>query len=167
MSSDPAQDANASTPTGDPAGVDARPARRLLLEIGVGVVLLVLLRVFVIQSFHVPSGSMEPTIRPGDRVVVTKLGAGTVERGDVIVFDGSTTFAEDGASPPVEGRLGRALSATASTFSIDLGDRHYLKRVAGVGGDTVSCTPVAPARPHLGRGAGRERRTRRRAVARA
>lgn len=142
MSTDPAQDANEPTPAGDPAGVDVRPARRVLLELGVGVLLLVLLRVFVIQSFHVPSGSMEPTIRPGDRVVVTKIGAGTVERGDVIVFDGTTTFASgDGAPSPFDGRLGRALSATASTFSIDLGERDYLKRVAGVGGDTVSCTP--------------------------
>lgn len=142
MSTDPAQDANASTPAGDPAGVDARPARRLLLEIGVGLLLLLLLRVLVIQSFHVPSASMEPTIRPGDRVVVTKIGAGTVERGDVIVFDGTTTFASEGdTAPTVDGRLGRALAATASTFSIDLGERDYLKRVAGVGGDTVSCTP--------------------------
>ncbi|NYF97188.1 signal peptidase I [Janibacter cremeus] len=142
MASDPAADADESTPAGDPAGVDSRPARRLLLEVGVGVLLLVLLRVFVIQSFHVPSGSMEPTIRPGDRVVVTKIGAGAVERGDVIVFDGTTTFAGGVSDPSVpRGRLGRALSAGASTVSIDLGEQDYLKRVVGVGGDTVSCTP--------------------------
>lgn len=142
MSTDPAQDANESTPAGDPAGVDSRPARRLLLEIGVGVLLLVLLRAFVIQSFHVPSGSMEPTIRPGDRVVVTKFGAGTVERGDVIVFDGTATFAKGTSTLSTPGgRLGRALAASASAFSIDLGEQDYLKRVAGVGGDTVSCTP--------------------------
>lgn len=140
MSTDPA--ANASTPAGEPAGVEAHPARRLLLEIGVGILLLVLLRVLVIQSFHVPSGSMEPTIRPGDRVVVTKIGAGAVERGDVIVFDGTPTFASgDDTGSPLGGRVGRALSSTASTFSIDLGERAHLKRVAGVGGDTVSCTP--------------------------
>lgn len=142
MPTDAAQDASESTPAGDPVGVDSRPARRLLLEVGVGVLLLVLLRVLVIQSFHVPSGSMEPTIRPGDRVVVTKIGAGTVQRGDIIVFDGTTIFAGGASDSSVAGgRLGRALAAGASTFSIDLGEQDYLKRVAGVGGDTVSCTP--------------------------
>lgn len=139
MPSEPTPDGPATTPADDSAGVDARPGRRLLVEIGVGVLLLVLLRAFVIQSFHVPSGSMEPTIAAGDRVVVTKVGAGTVERGDVIVFDGTDTFAGGGSAPG--GAFGRALSAAASTLSLDLGEQDYLKRVAGVGGDALSCTP--------------------------
>lgn len=142
MSTEPTQDASASTPAGDPAGVDARPARRLLLEIGIAVLLVVLLRAFVMQSFHVPSGSMEPTIMPGDRVVVTKIGAGEVERGDVIVFDGTDTFAAADRTPfASDGVIGRTLSAIASTLSIDLGEQDFLKRVAGVGGDRVTCTP--------------------------
>lgn len=142
MSTHPAPDADASTPAGDPAGVDVRPARRLMLEIAVGVLLVMLLRAFVMQSFHVPSPSMEPTIAPGDRVVVTKIGASQVERGDVIVFDGTDTFAAADRTPFVsDGFVGRTLSALASTLSIDLGEQDYLKRVAGVGGDRVSCTP--------------------------
>lgn len=143
MSPEPAAEDRAPTPAGDPAGVAARPRRRLLLEIGVGVLLVVLLRAFVIQSFHVPSGSMEPTVAPGDRIVVTKVGAGTVERGDIIVFDGTDTFAAAGDDPVTsDGGIGRALAAVASTLSIDLGREDYLKRVAGVGGDRVSCTPA-------------------------
>lgn len=142
MSTEPARDNDATTPAGDPAGVVVRPGRRLVLEIGVGVLLVVLLRAFVIQSFHVPSASMEPTIAPGDRVVVTKIGAERVERGDVIVFDGTDTFAAaDDTTLASDGVLGRALSAMASTFSIDLGEQDFLKRVAGVGGDAVACTP--------------------------
>lgn len=141
MSTDPDPDEH-STPADDPAGVESRPGRGLLLRVGVGVLLLVLLRVLVVQSFHVPSASMEPTVRPGDRIVVTKIGAGTVDRGDIIVFDGTTTFARgSGSSPPAEGPLRRGLAAAASAFSIDLDEQDYLKRVAGVGGDTVSCTP--------------------------
>ena len=140
MPSEPSRDGPATTPAGDPAGVDARPGRRFLVEIGVGVLLLVLLRAFVLQSFHVPSGSMAPTIAAGDRVVVTKVGAGTVERGDVIVFDGTDTFA-GGDGDTGDGAVGQALAAVSSTLSIDVGEQDYLKRVAGVGGDTVSCTP--------------------------
>lgn len=140
MSPEPAEDEREATPAGDPAGVAARP-RRVLLEIGVGVLLLVLLRAFVVQSFHVPTESMEPTITPGDRIVVTKIGSGTVERGDVIVFDGTETFGagEGGITP--DGGIGQALGAVASTLSIDVGREDYLKRVAGTGGDRVSCTP--------------------------
>ncbi len=137
MSPEPAEDEDAATPAGDPAGVAAR-SRRVLLEIGVGVLLLVLLRAFVIQSFHVPSDSMEPTVAPGDRIVVTKIGAGTVERGDVVVFDGTETFAD---GEPPDGGVVRALGAVASTLSLDVGRQDYLKRVAGIGGDHLTCTP--------------------------
>ncbi len=142
MSTEPTPDTPTSTPAGDPAGVDVRPARRLLLEIGVAVLLVVLVRAFVMQSFHVPSASMEPTIMPGDRVVVTKIGAGEIERGDVIVFDGTDTFAAADRTPfASDGLIGRSLSAIASTLSVDLGEQDFLKRVAGVGGDRVTCTP--------------------------
>ena len=118
MSTEPTQDTSASTPAGDPAGVDARPARRLLLEIGIAVLLVVLLRAFVMQSFHVPSGSMEPTIAPGDRVVVAKVH-GTIEPGDLVVLDGTDTLAVADRTPFVsDGVIGRTLSAIASTLSI-------------------------------------------------
>ncbi|MGH9092200.1 MAG: signal peptidase I [Acidimicrobiales bacterium] len=62
------------------------------MELGVllvvAVVLAVLLRAFVVQVFYVPSTSMLPTLRPGDRILVDKLSyhLHAVGRGDVIVF---------------------------------------------------------------------------------
>ena len=142
MSTGPASDHHASTPAGEPAGVDARGFRRLLVQIGVAVLLLVLLRAFVVESFHVPSASMAPTVAAGDRVVVTKVAASQVERGDIIVFDGSDTFAVADRTPFVsDGFIGRSLQAISSALSIDPGEQDFLKRVAGVGGDDVSCTP--------------------------
>lgn len=43
---------------------------------------------YVIKPFQIPSESMEPTIVPGDRILVNRLAYryGDVERGDVIVF---------------------------------------------------------------------------------
>lgn len=43
---------------------------------------------FVVQAFFIPSGSMEPTLQIGDRILVGKFSYrfGDVDRGDVIVF---------------------------------------------------------------------------------
>ena len=34
---------------------------------------MMLVRGFLVQSFYVPCGSMEPTIEPGDRILVNRL----------------------------------------------------------------------------------------------
>ena len=43
---------------------------------------------FVIQAFYIPSGSMEPTLQVGDRILVGKFSyrIGKIRRGDIIVF---------------------------------------------------------------------------------
>jgi len=59
--------------------------RESLFLLVCGVVVALLLQVFVFQSFHIPSESMENTLLVGDRVVVNKLH-GDSERGDLVVF---------------------------------------------------------------------------------
>lgn len=51
-------------------------------------VLAFLIRTFVVQGFWIPSGSMEPNLQIGDRLLAYKFfyGLDNVERGDVIVF---------------------------------------------------------------------------------
>ena len=47
------------------------------------------LKTFLVQAFVIPSGSMEQTIRIGDRVLVDKLTpwfGSKPQRGDVVVF---------------------------------------------------------------------------------
>src|SRR5215216_2414189 len=94
----------AAAPTGDtqpvpnPAapgmGTGSRRVASSAATIAVGLVLLVLLRAFVGQSFFVPTASMAPTVEPGARVLVNKLAdSAGLHRGDVIVFDGTSTFA--------------------------------------------------------------------------
>ncbi len=104
-------------------------------------VLLFLLRTFVVQSFSVPSGSMQPTIEPGDRVLVFApasrlVHSGSVHRGDVVVFDGTSAFA---SGPPVTSSpFVDVLDALASVLTLGTGT-DYVKRVVGLPGDHVVC----------------------------
>jgi len=63
-------------------------SRWLFLTIGILVLLVVGLRLFVIQPYLIPSSSMEPTLMPGDRIIVNRLAYTTnaPARGDVVVF---------------------------------------------------------------------------------
>ncbi len=85
--------------------------------VGVSLIIAVLLRLFVFQTFYTPSGSMEPTIQIGDRIVVNKLAYdfGAIHRGDIVVF----------TRPPAE-----------SCGGTRVGD--LVKRVVGLPGETIS-----------------------------
>jgi signal peptidase I len=104
------------------------------------VVLTVLTSTFVMQPFLIPSGSMEGTLRVGDRVIVNKLAysfGGEVRRGDVIVFDGTGSFVAEGSGPGPLGGLVRTAGAWLGLAQSS--DTDYVKRVIGVGGDRVRC----------------------------
>ena len=90
------------------------PGGRVTLTLLICMAFLLLVSTFVMQPFQIPSGSMKPAFRVGDRVLVNKLAyrfGSEPQRGDAVVFDGSGYF----------------------------GDADYIKRVAGVGGDRVVC----------------------------
>ena len=76
-----------------------------------------LMRTFVAQTFYIPSGSMEPTLQIGDRIIVDKLSYHLhgVGRGDIVVF----------ARPPNEECGGPAVN--------DL-----VKRVIGLPGEHIA-----------------------------
>jgi signal peptidase I len=100
-------------------------------------VLVALLRNFVAQSFYVPSGSMIPTLAVGDRMVVSRIPT-TLHRGDIVVFDGTTTFGGN-PGPRFDSTIGKVLSAGAKVFGIDVNERDYVKRIVGLPGDHVVC----------------------------
>lgn len=81
------------------------------------------LRSFVVEPFHIPSGSMLPTLQSGDLILVNKFSygirlpiidrkiieTGSLERGDVVVF----------------------------RYPVDT-DVDYIKRIVGLPGDQVA-----------------------------
>src|SRR6476646_6103713 len=114
----PQQDPPATSLETDVAAEPARPGEgpSWLLIGGVALVVMLLVRGFLVQSFYVPSGSMEPTIEPGDRILVNKLADGdALRRGDIVVFDGTTTFAAADRTPQQsKGIVGRVVGGAAT-----------------------------------------------------
>lgn len=56
--------------------------------LSVAVILAIIIRIFLIEPFYIPSRSMEPSLYPGDRVLVNKLvyRFSQPARGDIMVF---------------------------------------------------------------------------------
>jgi signal peptidase I len=109
------------------------PSARWIVElvgvVVVAVVVAVLLRTFVVATYSIPSGSMEPTLQVGDRIVVDKLSYHLhgVDRGNVVVF--STPPTEDCAGPPVSDLVKRVIGLPGETISLDDGNVHINGRL--------------------------------------
>jgi signal peptidase I len=91
--------------------------RELPILLGVAILVAVLVRAFVLQTFYIPSPSMEHTLNVLDRVLVNKLvyDFRDPRRGEIIVFKAPSLW-QNGA----EGE-------------------DFIKRIIGVPGDHVVC----------------------------
>ena len=117
----------------------------VLKEVGIvvslAVVLSLLVKTFLVQPFHIPSGSMENTLIKDDRVVVSKLTPGPfdVQRGDVIVFTDPGQWL---GNPPPKQRSALQSVLIFLGLAPDDSDDHLVKRVIGLPGDRVECCSV-------------------------
>jgi len=91
--------------------------RELPILLGVAILVAVLVRAFVLQTFFIPSESMEHTLNINDRVLVNKLvyDFRDPHRGEIIVFTAPMSWRSDPS------------------------EEDFIKRVIGVPGDHVVC----------------------------
>jgi signal peptidase I len=121
--------------------------REVPILIGVALVIALILKTFLVQAFVIPSGSMEDTIKVGDRVLVDKLtpwfGA-KPHRGDVVVFQdpGHWLDGEPKPAPPPEGLRQVDDFFTFIGLLPSSDDQDLIKRVIAVGGDEVKCCDI-------------------------
>ena len=122
-----------------PFGVDAakpKLRREVPVLLVVAIVVALLLKGLVAQAFYIPSGSMEPQLEVGDRVVVSRLAYRLHDprRGDIVVFPSLTEPAiPDRGLPPA--RLARELLVGLGLRQPD--ETELIKRVIGLPGETV------------------------------
>jgi signal peptidase I len=91
--------------------------RELPVLLGVAIVVAIVVRAFVLQTFYIPSESMENTLKIKDRVLVNKLvyDFRSPHRGEIIVFKAPNEWRSDPA------------------------EEDFIKRVIGTGGDHIVC----------------------------
>jgi signal peptidase I len=126
-----------------PIAQDATPVKKkegnflkelpILIIIAFGLALLI--KTFLLQAFYIPSESMVPTLKVGDRVLVNKLvyRIHPPRRGDIIVF-----IKNPGPHKSFWGRVrtffteGLGVTKPATT--------DFIKRVIGLPGETIQIT---------------------------
>lgn len=112
----------------------------MLLLVSIAVAVALVVRTYAAETFWIPSGSMEQTLRTGDQVLVNKLvyDVRDPRRGEVVVFRGADGWrtpegSGGGSAGPLDGVVRAVVGGAAP------GEDDFVKRVIGVPGDVVAC----------------------------
>lgn len=113
-----------------------------ILFLAIAVVLAVTLQAFAVKPYKIPSGSMEPTLHVGDRVLVNRFATRVLGHdpkvGDIVVFN--PPVGADPVNSPICGANGQGAGSDTpcSKPTPKKSKQSFIKRVVAVGGDTVA-----------------------------
>jgi signal peptidase I len=130
--------------------------RELPFLVLIALVLALLIKTFLVQAFYIPSASMENTLQGGsafanaaatgkhpfDRVLVNKLvyDFRSPHRGEIVVFKKPPGWPNESNFTTPGNPVLRFFHDIGSAIGIaPSGGSDFIKRVIGVGGDTVAC----------------------------
>jgi signal peptidase I len=118
----------------------------------IALVLALLIKTFLVQAFYIPSASMENTLQGGDfgtstghpydRVLVNKLvyDFRDPHRGEIAVFKRPPGWPDESDFTVPSNPILKFFHSVGSAIGIaPSGGSDFIKRVIGVGGDTVAC----------------------------
>ncbi|WP_347354674.1 signal peptidase I [Intrasporangium sp.] len=117
--------------------------REIVIVVVLAMALSFVVKTWLFQAFYIPSGSMEDTLVPDDRVIVSKLTPGPFElrRGDVVVFEdpGKPRPWLQGAQYSQPSTLGGPFHELLVFVGLlpEDSENHLIKRVIGLPGDHV------------------------------
>ena len=121
---------------------ESHPFLRRLLTLIVILAIIAVVRSLIVQSYTIPSGSMEDTLHSGDRIMVTLYDADSVQRGDVVVFTDPDHWLTD-PEPTGFARVVQDVLVLLRLLPRDAG-HHLVKRVIGMPGDHVVADGTGP-----------------------
>jgi signal peptidase I len=109
--------------------------KRTLVETAIGLAIAVLIalgvRTFVFQAYFIPSGSMEPTLQIGDRILVDKFDFNfhSIHQNDIVVFHTPPAARQDCSTE--DGDLVKRVVATGDQWIQSRGDQIWVRNPGG------------------------------------
>jgi signal peptidase I len=121
-----------------------RPRSKFLetvVLLAVAIALALTLQAYAVKPYRIPSGSMEPTLHVGDRVLVDRFArrvlGGDVGVGDIVVFH--PPAGADPAQPVCGARdEGDGTQSPCGRPTRHRSSQSFIKRVVAVGGDRIA-----------------------------
>jgi signal peptidase I len=110
----------------------------LVFTIAIALLLAFAVQAIAVKPYRIPSGSMEPTLKIGQRVLVDRLShrlGGQPHVGDVVVFRPPPNA---GAGVCGNSQSGDGTQRPCATARPGTDSQTYIKRVVAVGGDTIA-----------------------------
>jgi signal peptidase I len=135
--------------SGSADGAEAKPGRKrgkstrnsiveLVVIIGIALALALGIQAWVIKPYRIPSGSMEPTLAIGQRVLVNRIGMDFSEPhvGEIAVFHPPKDAEQEVCGPlPHVVKLGAAACSQPEPARSGV---NFIKRIVGGPGDVIS-----------------------------
>ena len=111
----------------------------LAIIIGIAVLLALGIQAFIVKPYRIPSGSMEPTLKVGQRVLVNRLGMdfGKPHVGQIVVFHPPQGAEHEQCGPVAGSPISYGGAACGRTNPREDSSINFIKRIVAGPGDTI------------------------------
>jgi signal peptidase I len=113
----------------------------LVAIVGAALGLALLIQAFVVKPYRIPSGSMEPTLKIGQRILVDRIATNFISPhvGEILVFHPPRNFQEGCVDPAAgENSDGQDSARACDAAWKQASSQTFVKRVVGLPGDRIS-----------------------------
>jgi signal peptidase I len=110
----------------------------LVVIIAIALALALGIQAWIVKPYRIPSGSMEPTLKIGQRVLVNRIGMafGDPGVGDIVVFHPPAVAEQQACGPPPHVLIRPGGPACARPDPVESGV-NFIKRIVGGPGDEI------------------------------
>ena len=114
----------------------------LVFIVAVALGLALAIQAFIVKPYRIPSGSMEPTLIVGERVLVNRIGNNFSDPGvgDIVVFHPPRGADTNECGNPGQGAFydGPESRVPCARPTAERSDQNFIKRVVGLPGDRIA-----------------------------
>jgi signal peptidase I len=113
----------------------------LVVIVAAALGLALLIQAFIVKPYRIPSGSMEPTLKVGQRILVNRLAThfSSPHVGEIVVFHPPGSYQQGCADPAAgQNQAGQDSSRPCDVAWKQASSQTFVKRVVALPGDRIS-----------------------------